>query len=215
MPYLCDMNSEIELAIIESNTLTCLGLRQMLMDLIPGAAVRSFSSFAELMQDTPFGFVHYFVSSSIYFQQVNFFRQLGNRVILLVQGTEQAAHLGIPALDVTQSEHQLLQQMLRMRDMGGSHGSARAHEAFHGAAFAHVPRQQPSQQEPDLSSREIEVLSLLVRGMINKEIAERLHISLTTVITHRKNIQAKTGIRSLSGLTVYAILNNYVRVEEI
>ncbi len=209
------MNAEIELAIIDANTLTCMGLRQVLQDMVPGAAVRCFGSFRELMQDTPFGFVHYFVSSSIYFQQVNFFRELGHRVVLLVHGREQAAHLGVPALDVTQDEHALIQQILKMRTAGGHHGDERQHEPFHGTAFAKVPRQTNTQQEPDLTAREIEVLSLLVRGLINKEIAHRLNISTTTVITHRKNIQEKTGIRSLSGLTVYAILNNYVRVEEI
>ena len=209
------MKGEIELAVIEANTLTCMGLRQVLQDLVPGSLVRCFGSFAELMNDTPYGFVHYFVSSSIYFQHVNFFHELSPRVVLLVQGLEQAAHLGIPALDVTQNEHMLIQQMLRMRNAGGRHDEMRCGEPFHGAAFAKVPRQQNAQQEPDLTAREIEVLSLLVRGLINKEIAERLHISLTTVITHRKNIQEKTGIRSLSGLTVYAILNGYVRVEEI
>lgn len=209
------MKGEIELAIVDSNTLACMGLRQVLQDLVPQATVRCFGSFSELMQDTPFGFVHYFVSSTIYFQQVNFFLQLGPRVVLLVQGLEQAAHLGVPALDVTLGEHQLIQQMLRMRSEGGRSDGQRDGEPFHGASFARVPRQQPSQQEPDLSAREIEVLSLLVRGLINKEIAQRLHISPTTVITHRQHIQEKTGIRSLSGLTVYAILNGYVRVEEI
>ena len=52
-----------------------------------------------------------------------------------------------------------------------------------------------------LSDREIEVLRLIVQGHLNKEIAEQLNISLNTVLTHRKNIIAKTGIRTVSGLT--------------
>ena len=71
------------------------------------------------------------------------------------------------------------------------------------------------QLQPELTAREVEVLSLLVQGLINKEIASRLNIGLTTVITHRKNIQEKTGIKSLSGLAVYAILNGYARVEDL
>lgn len=61
-----------------------------------------------------------------------------------------------------------------------------------------------------LSQREIEVLKLIVRGHINKEIAEELNISINTVLTHRKNISSKLGIRSVSGLSVYAMMNGYL-----
>lgn len=59
----------------------------------------------------------------------------------------------------------------------------------------------------ELSAREKEVLRLLVAGKINKEIADKLCISINTVITHRKNITAKTGIKSVSGLSIYALMN--------
>ena len=67
----------------------------------------------------------------------------------------------------------------------------------------------------ELSEREKEVLVALARGRINKEIAEMYHISIHTVITHRKNIIRKTGIKSISGLTVYAILNNLISIHEV
>ena len=60
----------------------------------------------------------------------------------------------------------------------------------------------------ELSEREREVLIELANGLSNKEIATKLHISVHTAITHRKNIVRKTGIRSVAGLTVYAMLNN-------
>ena len=66
-----------------------------------------------------------------------------------------------------------------------------------------------------LSNREIEVLSLIVQGMINKEIAEKLNISLTTVITHRKNIMDKLGMKSVSALTIYAVMHGYVDINNI
>lgn len=62
----------------------------------------------------------------------------------------------------------------------------------------------------ELSDREREVLIELSKGQTNKEIAEKLHISVHTVITHRKNIIKKTGIKSVAGLTVYAMLNNLI-----
>lgn len=61
-----------------------------------------------------------------------------------------------------------------------------------------------------LTPREVMVLQLVVEGLINKEIADRLHISINTVLTHRKNITAKLGIKSVSGLSVYAIMNGIV-----
>lgn len=71
---------------------------------------------------------------------------------------------------------------------------------------------EKSQQE-DLSDREIEVLIQLVKGLANKEIADKLNISIHTVISHRKNITDKTGIKSLSGLTIYAITKKIVPLD--
>lgn len=208
-------SKDVELAVIDANTLCCVGLKSMLQDLVPHATVRVFSSFSELMRDTPFGYVHYFVSFSIYFQQVEFFQKLGHRVVLLVQNAEQSQRVHLPVLDVSLPEAQLIVQILHLRQMGGRHGEGRMQEPFHGPDYGTRRLPRNPQAQPELSAREVEVLSLMVRGLINKEIAERLSIGLTTVITHRKNIQDKTGIKSLSGLTVYAILNGYVRVEEI
>ncbi len=66
-----------------------------------------------------------------------------------------------------------------------------------------------------LSSREKEVLIQLINGHSNKEIAEKLNISIHTVISHRKNITQKTGIKSQSGLTIYAISNKIVNIDSL
>jgi DNA-binding CsgD family transcriptional regulator len=65
----------------------------------------------------------------------------------------------------------------------------------------------------DLSDREIEVLTQMVKGFANKEIADMLNISIHTVISHRKNINEKTGIKSLSGLTIYAITKKIIPLD--
>lgn len=65
----------------------------------------------------------------------------------------------------------------------------------------------------DLSERERDVLVLVAKGYTNKEIATELFISPHTVISHRKNIVHKTGIRSVAGLTVYAVLNKLIDSE--
>ena len=67
----------------------------------------------------------------------------------------------------------------------------------------------------ELSKREIDVLVAVAKGMMNKEIADLMNISIHTVISHRKNITRKTGIKSVSGLTVYALLNNLIDESEL
>ena len=66
-------------------------------------------------------------------------------------------------------------------------------------------QQHTDRYDHQLTNREEEILKLIVRGFLNKEIAEQLHISHNTVLTHRKNIISKTGIKTVSGLTFYAI----------
>ncbi len=70
-------------------------------------------------------------------------------------------------------------------------------------------------EREELSAREKEILVSVAQGLLNKEIADRHHISINTVITHRKNITRKTGIKTVAGLTAYAILNNLVDINEI
>ena len=67
----------------------------------------------------------------------------------------------------------------------------------------------------ELSKREIDVLVAVAKGMMNKEIADQMNLSIHTVISHRKNITRKTGIKSVSGLTVYALLNNLIDETEV
>lgn len=62
----------------------------------------------------------------------------------------------------------------------------------------------------ELSKRETAVLILVAKGLTNKEIADQLNVSPHTVMSHRKNIVHKTGIKSVAGLTVYAMLNNLI-----
>ena len=62
----------------------------------------------------------------------------------------------------------------------------------------------------ELTKRETAVLVQLAQGKTNKEIADALNVSVHTVISHRKNITHKTGIKSVAGLTVYAMLNNLI-----
>lgn len=78
-----------------------------------------------------------------------------------------------------------------------------------------APSQVSTQESHELSDRERDVLILVAKGFTNKEIASELNISPHTVISHRKNIVHKTGIRSVAGLTVYAVLNKLIDSEQL
>jgi len=80
-----------------------------------------------------------------------------------------------------------------------------------------IPARKSKNQDEksDLSEREKTIVKLVALGKTANEIADVLFLSSHTVITHRKNISKKLGIKTVSGLTVYAILNNIVTFEEI
>lgn len=185
-----------EIAIIEPNTLTALGLEHLLEEVIPQINIRVFPSFEALVDDTPDMFVHYFVSSKIYFEHTAFFLERKHRAIVLTSGEPQLS--GIISLDINQDEHQLAKSILQLMERGHGHAKAAA-----------------TQEDSVLSLRETEVLRLVVQGYINKEIADKLNISLTTVITHRKNITEKLGIKSVSGLTIYAVMQGLIEANAI
>ena len=204
--YLCGLISDFvmphfEIAIVDTNILTALGLQPILTDMIPGVEVRVFISFDELQAADKGQFVHYFVASRIYFEHAVFFREGKRRVIVLVNGDLQVA--GVPTLNVCQTEKELVKALLAVHRRGHPHG---------------VPPHEGRMELPHegaLSSREVEVAILLAKGFINKEIADHLNISVTTVITHRKNIMEKLHARSLADIIIYVVMKGLADVGEL
>ena len=94
----------------------------------------------------------------------------------------------------TAVEEEILEPMVQMMENNGSCGHRRISD----------------DGREDLSEREKEILVGVAKGLLNKEIADMYNISTYTVITHRKNITRKTGIKSVAGLTVYALLNGLI-----
>lgn len=192
-----------EIAIIEPNTLTCLGLQTILEEIIPVATIRVFHSFEELIDDTPDMYAHYFISAQIYFEHTAFFLPRKPKTIVLANGDNQPQLSGVPTLNIYQDEKTLVKNIMQLHQYG--------HQGGHPSQSS----VQTDKAEHELSAREIEVLILITKGLINKEIADKLNISLTTVITHRKNITEKLGIKSVSGLTIYAVMNGYIEADRI
>ena len=189
------------LAIADPSTLSAIGLQQILTDMLPSVEIKSFGTFEELQAADNGQFAHYFIASRIYFEHTAFFRENAHRSIVLVNGDMQIQ--GVATLNVCQSEKLLIKSIMSLHSQG--HRSVSQHPGY-------VP---PQKCTTLLSPREVEVTILLAKGFINKEIANNLNISTTTVITHRKNIMEKLHARSLVDIILYAVVNGLVDVGEL
>ena len=190
-------------AIVCPNSLAVMGLRQMLAGISALVRVDAFASTSLLLEAGPEKYQHLFVDVSILMADRNFFLQRRQKVIVLTTQAEHDKLLSeFHCLCITGSESQLVRSLLGLMNRG--------HALHQSTPEATIPRKQPL-----LSPREVEVLALVVQGLINKEIADKLNISLATVITHRKNITEKLGMRSVSALTIYAVMNGYVDIGKI
>ncbi len=196
------MNRVPIIAILTPNTLMSMGLRVMLEKMLPFAVFKEYSLFEEIAELGEDGFFHIFVSSQILIENVAFFERCRSRTIALTNGSPNANALqGFHQLNIMQPEEQITSSIKAL------------HGAAHGGDTSSKIESQKNECEKDiLTAREIEVVRLLVDGLINKEIAERLNIGITTVITHRKNIFEKLKIRSLAGLTIYAVMKRYIDI---
>ena len=192
-----------KVAIIDPNTLSALGLKSMLMNVMPIMTVETFGSFAELMANKPESFFHYFVAMNVVLENKLFFSEHRRKTIVLTLSRDTASQLSeFHSLCINVPESELVRSLLLLEQH--AHGNGK-----------NLPPMPQVLQQKILSDRELEVLALIVQGYINKEIADKLNIGLTTVITHRKNIMDKLGMKSVSALTIYAVMHGYVDIHQI
>lgn len=192
-----------KVAIVDANTLAVLGLKQMLQTAMPIMTVDTFGSFAELEANHPEQYFHYFVAMNVVLEHKAFFLDQRKKTIVLTLSRETTSQLSeFHSLCINVPEEELVRSLLMLEQHAHGHGQ-------------NLPTMPKALQRKILSDREIEVMSLIVQGYINKEIADKLNISLSTVITHRKNIMDKLGLRSVSALTIYAVTHNYVDINSI
>ena len=192
-----------KVAIIDANTLAVLGLKQILQNVLPIMTVDTFGSFSELESAPPDQYAHFFVALDIVVTNRNFFLERQRKTIVLTLSLNDTSQLhDFHSLCINQPESQLIRQLLMLQQ----------HAHHDGRNLPPMPR---FLQQKILTDREIEVMSLIAQGFINKEIADRLNIGLSTVITHRKNIMDKLGMKSVSALTIYAVMHGYVDINKI
>ena len=192
-----------KIAIVDANTLATLGLKQILQNVMPIMTVDTFGSFAELQSNNPDDYFHYFAAMSIVLENKEFFLERRRKTFVLTLSLDTMSQLSeFHCLCVNVPEQQLVRSLLDLQQHG--HGGGR-----------NMPPMPEVLNQKILTDREIEVMSLIVQGFINKEIADKLNIGLATVVTHRKNIMDKLGFKSVSALTIYAVMHGYVDINKI
>ncbi len=172
----------MEVLIVDNDTLRALGLRRLLCDGHP-VDVDTISS-DELSAERVGQYRLVFVSSELLASKPDIF--MAHRAHTVVISTHPST---LKTLDPTLPAEKLADTLRNLVNEARSTAS-------------HLPAR--------LSPREIDVLKLVAKGLINKEIADRLNISFNTVLTHRRNISTKLGIKSTSGLGVYALINGLI-----
>jgi DNA-binding CsgD family transcriptional regulator len=186
------MLSGSRVLIVSQNRLTGIGLRAVLQDCFSPASVRVDST----LDPTRLSAYDYiFLSVHAYIRYHTALATTKAPVIVLTDEHHPAELHRYPLVLWTgQSESAMIEDLDRLQS-----------------------RARPSLQArtSNLSAREVEVLKLVARGHINKHIADALSISLHTVISHRKNITGKLGIKTVSGLTMYAVLNGLISSKDI
>ncbi|WP_091914742.1 response regulator transcription factor [Prevotella aff. ruminicola Tc2-24] len=197
------MQGRPKIAVVDPNTLAAMGLKQMLQTVMPIMTVDTFGSFSELEANSPDSYFHYFAAMNIVLENKAFFAERRRKTIVLTLSLDSMSQLSeFHSLCINVPESDLVRALLMLEQHAHGHGE-------------NLPPMPDILTRKILSDREIEVMSLIVQGYINKEIADRLHIGLSTVITHRKNIMEKLGMKSVSALTIYAVMHGYVDINKI
>ena len=200
------MNARPKIVIIHPNSLCCLAMRTILIDIAPfvdmfrDVEMISYNTYEEFVADNPANAIHYFISEATLNDNAPFFRSIARRCIVLTEGMGAASE-EFRCIDIRQPEHELLKAFLMMQNT-----------AHHARGIEHHASQEDKEL---LSQREKDVLALLVKGYINKEIADMLNISTPTVIFHRRNISEKIGSRAIGRQTIYAVMNGIVDIKEL
>ena len=108
------MINKPEIAIVDANTLSALGLQTILKELIPMATIRTFNSFEALIDDTPDMYAHYFVSAHLYVEHASFFLERKKKTIIMAGESQSFQLSGVPTLNIYQPKELLVKAILNL-----------------------------------------------------------------------------------------------------
>ena len=185
-----------QIAIILPDTLQGVGLQSMLTDYFPPVEISHYPTFEALSTSGHVTFDYYFTNAALFVLNTDFFLPRRSKTMILIDGTEGDGGLSATNHITIKAPLEIIIEQLEQLFTGDNNSIS-------------------CENNKELSTRETNVLQLIVKGSTNKEIADKLNISLNTVLSHRKNITTKLGIKTVSGLTFYAIMNGIISGDEI
>lgn len=172
------------LAIISPDFLITKGLKSVIQSL-GDYKIKDFPSFPETIKDEA---DYYIITLEQYCIHISFFKPRTSRTLLLSSSPLPSSDEIPPHIHPRMSKDDIISTLQTLLS----------------------PQNEDESDQAILTLRETEILRELAKGKSFKEIADTLCISVSTVTTHRKNITGKLGIRSLSGLSVYAMMNGII-----
>ncbi|MBQ6689939.1 MAG: helix-turn-helix transcriptional regulator [Bacteroidales bacterium] len=188
-------------AIIDSNTLSAISLKEMLSSIFCGVEIHTYGSIERFIMDSNRHFIHFFASTDILFSNPEEFETLKEQTTIISRGAgRKFEEAGYNVLNVSLEKAEIAAQLLQLPFTSA------------GRKLRSLSRTQSRQE---LSDREKEVLRHMVKGLINKEIADLMGISVPTVIFHRNNICRKMNTRAIGRLAIYAVLSGIIDMKEI
>ncbi|MFA6819719.1 MAG: response regulator transcription factor [Bacteroidaceae bacterium] len=201
------MMEKPRIAIVGGNALENLGLKALLDKMVPFVNVEIFSCLDDLV-GTGEKFFHFFVTPTVLIENPVFFVRNQKKTIVLMEKEEKRIPKDFHEIDVS-TYQTLLRELLRL-----------VYEFHHNYerfpdGIAQTLKKEDADNEQKLTPREIEVLKAVAMGCSSKEIAEKLNISLSTVLSHRKNLMEKLKLHSATKLVIYAVMHGLVKPDEI
>lgn len=190
--------SKLRIALVIEDTLTRLGLESVIYTLAERTLLDSYESFDAFVASNDDLYDVAFVSPESLLINEEYFRARRTRVIPVIWSGDAEELWNNKEASYLHSRWNIDQLQQKLSDLISENQKAKQ-----------------SATDKGLSLREEEVLKEVARGLTNKEIADELNISMNTVMTHRKNITAKLNIKTVPGLTFYALMNGLVSGEEV
>lgn len=179
----------VQIAIVSPHYLRSCGLKTILIELFSVDEVDLFENIYAFAETTGM-YDRIFVDTVIYLSGSDLFKDKKKVVLLSDVAVKDISHSEFSFLNIHSNKKELIADL--------------------DSICSNILADRVDENGKDLTEREREVLELVAKGFISKDIAAKLNISLYTVQAHRKNISGKLGIKSVSALTVYAMMNGIV-----
>lgn len=182
------------IAVLSANCLQGLGVKSILNEYFNPETIAIYNDPGEFIQKSTAQFDFIILNTELFIAYNEFFQSIKNKLILLQERDISPGQTSYATINTTLTQPEIVEQLEKI--------------------FLSRIKIRVTDNQEELSVREIEVLKLVAVGLTNKQIADQLFISMHTVITHRKNINRKLGIKTVSGLTVYALINGMISSSE-